>query len=283
MGSYDISLHRNIAVSFVNCKQNNIMDDTKWGVWGSNYCKDIIVDNCIFSRVDAHMGVQNLTIKNSTIGWMGIKAIGWGLLLVENTNIFCGDCIEFRPDYGSSWDGELTLRNVKWYPPQRDTGGFIPEFAAAPSRRLSIIFSRNSGGEDFGYPCSLPKRINIENFYVSDNNMGPDYAGVSVFNISPQMNENLKDFDKTAEHPYFFTQSLNLRSLSTESGKGFALWSNYPINAYCLNSGDKDKPNFHAYVDGVDRLVLTPPSDAEKTASHRIAPSIDVRNCGILE
>jgi len=289
MGSYDISLFRSIAVSFINCKQDNIMDTTLWGVFGSNYCKDIVIDNCILSRVDAHMGVENLTVKNSTIGWMGIKAIGWGHLLIENVSIFCKEAVEFRPDYGSRWDGELTIRNVKWYP-ALDSSGFTPEFAAASSRRRSIIFCENSGGRDFGYTCALPKRITIENFCVMDANMGEGYDGMSIFYVSPSSNQNLQSFDEAAEHPYYFTQELNLRGLSTQSGKGFALWSDYPANGYChtahsVKDGAVDKANFRAQVDGIDRLVITSPDELAVNygKNHRLVPKIEVRNCEVLE
>ncbi|HKI89980.1 MAG TPA: hypothetical protein VKA38_13200, partial [Draconibacterium sp.] len=79
MGSYDITVTRALNVSFVNCKQTNDIDDRMyWGIIGSNYSKNLIYDNCTFSRFDAHMGVANATIRNSTLGHMGINAIGTG-------------------------------------------------------------------------------------------------------------------------------------------------------------------------------------------------------------
>ncbi len=72
MGSYDISLNRALNVSFVNCSQtNDIQDGTYWGIMGSNYCKNLVFDNCTFSRFDAHMGVA--MPPSATRRW-GIKA-----------------------------------------------------------------------------------------------------------------------------------------------------------------------------------------------------------------
>ena len=89
MGSYDLSVRRSINVRIINCKQtNDINDDTYWGLFASNYSKNITFDNCIFSRFDAHMGVYNATIRNSTLGYMGINAIGSGTLLIENTKVY---------------------------------------------------------------------------------------------------------------------------------------------------------------------------------------------------
>jgi hypothetical protein len=91
MGSYDLLVNRALNVSFVNCKQTNDIDDkTYWGILGSNYSKNLLYDSCTLSRFDAHMGVANATIRNSTLGHMGINAIGSGTLTVENTTVRAG-------------------------------------------------------------------------------------------------------------------------------------------------------------------------------------------------
>ena len=281
MGSYDISLYRSIGINFINCKQDNILDTGLWGIFGSNYCKDIVIDGCVLSRVDAHMGVTNLTVKNSTIGWMGIKAIGQGLLQIENVSTFCQEVVEFRQDYGSSWDGDLVIRNVKWYPAMR-TGGI-------PKGKYYVITSHNPGGCDFGYTCSLPGRVTIENLQVMDGELAQNYEGVSIFYVSGGMNVNLQTFDHTAEHPYIFTSDITLRGLRTESGKGFSLWQQYPVKGYCPAAHnvhpDKITPNFRAIVEGIDKLEITSPNDVGNLygTNHRLVPHISVRNCKELK
>jgi hypothetical protein len=117
MGSYDISLNRALNVSFVNCSQtNDINDRTYWGIMGSNYCKNLVLDNCTFSRFDAHMGVANATIRNSTLGHQGINAIGTGTFTVENSTIYGRSLINLRSDYGSTWQGEFIIRNCVFVP-----------------------------------------------------------------------------------------------------------------------------------------------------------------------
>lgn len=104
MGSYDISVNRALNVTFENCRQtNDIHDRTYWGIIGSNYSKNLVYDNCTFSRFDAHMGVANATIRNSTLGHQGINAIGSGILIVENSTVKSGSFINLRDDYGSTW------------------------------------------------------------------------------------------------------------------------------------------------------------------------------------
>ncbi|WP_353722318.1 hypothetical protein [Dyadobacter sp. 676] len=108
MGTYDLSANRALNVSFIHCTQTNDINDNRyWGIFGSNFCKNLLYDHCILSRFDAHQGVANATIRNSTLGHMGINAIGSGLLLVENSTIRGRSVVNLRPDYGSTWQGEL--------------------------------------------------------------------------------------------------------------------------------------------------------------------------------
>jgi len=101
MGSYDLLVNRALNVSFINCRQTNDIDDrTYWGILGSNYCKNLLYDSCAFSRFDAHKGVANATIRNSTLGHMGINAIGSGILTVENSTIRGRSIVNLRSDYG---------------------------------------------------------------------------------------------------------------------------------------------------------------------------------------
>src|SRR6188768_3216379 len=83
---------------------------------GSNFCKNLLYDSCTFSRFDAHKGVANATIRNSTLGHMGINAIGSGILTVENTTVRGKSFISLRADYGSTWQGELLIRNCIFVP-----------------------------------------------------------------------------------------------------------------------------------------------------------------------
>ncbi|HSM49709.1 MAG TPA: hypothetical protein VK872_17950, partial [Draconibacterium sp.] len=117
MGSYDLSVNRALNVSFVNCSQTNDINDSRyWGILGSNFCKNLVYDGCTFSRFDAHMGVANATIRNSTLGHMGINAIGSGTFTVENSTIRGRTLINLRSDYGSTWQGEFIIRNCVFVP-----------------------------------------------------------------------------------------------------------------------------------------------------------------------
>ena len=212
MGSYDISLNRALNVSFVNCSQTNDINDSRyWGIMGSNYCKNIILDNCTFSRFDAHMGVANATIRNSTLGHQGINAIGNGIFTVENSTIYGRTLINLRSDYGSTWQGEFIIRNCV----------FVP--AGGRTTSASLIGGSYSGQHDFGYTCFMPERITIENLHIDDSNHPEDYQGPAIFaNFNPDMTDD----SYVEEFPYVITREVILRNVTTASGKALRLSNN---------------------------------------------------------
>jgi hypothetical protein len=212
MGTYDISVNRALNISFVTCSQtNDINDPTYWGILGSNYCKNLLYDNCTFSRFDAHKGVANATIRNSTLGHMGINAIGSGTLTVENTTIRGRSLINLRSDYGSTWQGEFIIRNCI----------FVP--AGGKPTSASLISGSYSGQHDFGYTCYMPERITIENLHIDDTNHPEDYQGPAIFtNFNPQMTDD----SYQEKFPYVRTREVILRNVTTASGKALRLSDN---------------------------------------------------------
>lgn len=212
MGTYDLSVNRALNVSFVNCSQTNSIDDrVYWGILGSNFSKNLLYDGCTFSRFDAHMGVANATIRNSTLGYMGINAIGSGTFTVENSTIRGGTFINLRSDYGSTWQGEFIIRNCVFVP-----SGGRPASA-------SLIGGSYSGQHDFGYTCYMPERIIIENLKIDDSNHPEGYQGPAIFgNFNPQMtDETYKE-----QFPYVKTKEVVLKNVTTASGKKLRISDN---------------------------------------------------------
>jgi hypothetical protein len=205
MGSYDILVGRALNVSFINCSQTNDIDDpTYWGIMGSNYCKNLLFDQCTLSRFDAHMGVANATIRNSTLGHMGINAIGSGTFLVENTEIRGRSLVNLRSDYGSTWEGELVIRNCV----------FVPAGGRAISG--SLISGSNSGQHDFGYTCYMPERITIENLRIDDSNNPEGYQGPAIFG---NFNSEYSHDSYREKFPYVKTKEVKLKNVTVSSGK----------------------------------------------------------------
>nr|WP_229212893.1 hypothetical protein [Dyadobacter soli] len=205
MGTYDLSANRALNISFVNCTQtNDINDNTYWGILGSNFCKNMLYDHCTLSRFDAHQGVANATIRNSTLGHMGINAIGSGLLLIENSTIRGRSIVNLRPDYGSTWQGEVVIRDCVFVP--------VNGKPANPS----LVSGSYSGQHDFGYTCYMPERITIENLRIDDSQHPEAYQGPAIFaNFNPEM----KDGSYQEKYPYVKTNEVILRNVTTASGK----------------------------------------------------------------
>ncbi len=192
MGTYDIGAATAVNASFINCNQtNDITDIDYWGIAGTNYCKNLVYDGCVLSRFDAHQGVLNATVKNSVLGHHGIKLIGSGTALIENTTVLAEDFVDLRSDYGSTWNGELIIRNCKFYP----TG-----------ISSHIIKAENSEDHDFGYICFLPQRIEVDGLYV--HRIGNSY----LFN---EVNSKHNSDSYNAEYPVVPPQEITVKNFST--------------------------------------------------------------------
>lgn len=203
MGSYDISPARALNVTFENCRQTNDINDRKyWGIMGSNFCKNLRYEGCHLSRFDAHQGVYNATIRNSTIGHMGVLAIGKGTILIENTTILSRHFIGLRPDYGSTWQGEVIIRNCVFKP--TNPAGVV------------IISGSNTGDHDFGYTCYMPERITIDKLSIDDAKAPAKSKGPAIF---ANFNPGFKDRNYKQKYPYVLTREVVLKDVTTASGK----------------------------------------------------------------
>lgn len=212
MGTYDITVNRALNVSFVNCSQtNDIKNGAYWGIMGSNYSKNLLLDRCTFSRFDAHQGVANATIRNSTLGHMGINAIGSGTFLVENSTVYGRTFINLRSDYGSTWRGEFVFRNCV----------FVP--ACGKPVTASLIGGSYSGQHDFGYTCYMPERITIDTFYIDDAQHPDNYPGPAIF---ANFNRRFTDDSYVEKYPYIKTKEVNLKNVTSASGKPLRLSDN---------------------------------------------------------
>ena len=212
MGSYDITANTAVNISYVNCRQTtDIKDSRYWGLFGSNYCKNLLYDGCEFSRFDAHMGVANATIRNCRLGYMGINAIGFGTFRIENSTVYGGNFINLRSDYGSTWEGDFVIRNCT----------FVP--ACGRSATGNLVGGSYSGLHDFGYPCHMPRRILVEGLHVDDTNHPKNYKGPCLFSDFNKKNVNAEYVET---YPYHITKEVVLKNVTTASGKPFATSSN---------------------------------------------------------
>src|SRR3546814_7401204 len=142
---------------------------------------------------------------------MGINAIGSGTFTITNSTILGRSLINLRPDYGSTWHGELIIQNCVFKPTARKLS------------IVSLISGRHTGLHDFGYVCYMPERITIENLKIDDSNVPEGDKGPAIFaDFNPQM---IDDSYKEA-FPYVKTKVVILENVTTTSGKPLRISDN---------------------------------------------------------
>jgi len=198
MGTYGYHASLVLNLQMIKCRMENISDHSRWGVSATNFMKNFLVEDCVLSRVDVHQGISgSYIIRRSTIGHAGINAIGRGKLIVEDSTLHGGNIVSFRDDYGSTWDGEVLIRNCRWIPPAGK----------------SVMFNmKNDGTHDFGYACSMPSVIRIDGLIVDDAKHPKIYQGITFF-ANPIGNSKGK-----SPFPYRQTEKIEIRGLKTASG-----------------------------------------------------------------
>jgi hypothetical protein len=210
MGSYDIHANDVVNLQLIACRMNHLCDRTRWGVIASNFCKNILLEDCTLSRMDTHMGVSGTyTIRRCTLGHMGLNAIGRGTLTVEDSTLCGSALIRFREDYGSTWEGDLTIRDCRWIP------------ACGATTWPALIDVRNDGMHDFGYPCTMPREIIIDGLFIDDSHHPEGYEGPYLFTDpdATHMIDAEATLPAVRPFPYKRCEIVTVRSLSTASGK----------------------------------------------------------------
>lgn len=209
MGSYDLSFYAAIGVHCKNVTQTiDILDKRYWGIYTSNFCKNLSLENCKISRFDAHQGVTNVSIRNCEIGHQQIKLIGFGEAVIENTVVHSSSwCfIELRGDYGSIWDGNVTIKNCTWQPSRSNA---------------SLISASNSQDHDYGYKCMMPHTITIDGLYIEDGSFTESELGkLTIFNSFDNAPAEGKPY------PYEPTEKLVLKNVRTESKYDYSISQN---------------------------------------------------------
>lgn len=201
MGTYGYGASYVVNFRMLGCRSDDILDRTRWGVIGTNFMKNILLEDCVLSRMDVHMGASGFyIIRRSTLGYMGLNAIGRGTLLVEDSTLQGGSFISFRADYGSTWEGEVIVRNSRWLPP-------------AGRGSLSLFNVNNDGLHDFCYTCFMPQVIKIDGFYVNDSAPNGDPRGITYFANSIGTPRTDRPF------PIRLTERLEVKGLKTASGQ----------------------------------------------------------------
>jgi len=237
-GTYDIGAGRAVNVTIYNVDQvnatrlagdtdgtNYIADNRYWGIFASNFSKNIIFDGVTFSRFDSHMGVHNVTLKNSEFGHQNISIVGSGLLYINNVEVRGSNTfIWFRSDYGAKWDGDVYIFNSRF-----TTNNVNGDILSATNNGTFNFLHDGVNVSDIPYELRrnrMPRNVTIDGFEVNDGAAGS--AGVWLFSVHNQA--------ANAPFRFVWTEEITLRNFTTTSG-------NYRIARIGGWGGDQNNPN----------------------------------------
>lgn len=203
MGTYDLTANDVLNFTLRGCRMDNICDTSRWGVTGTNFCKNILLEDCTLSRMDTHQGVSGTyTIRRCTLGHAGLNAIGRGVLTIENSTLNGRALLSLRNDYGSTWEGSVVIRDCRWVP---GCGRPIQPY---------LLNANNDGQHDFGYPCYMPREITIDGLAIDDRHAPEGYQGPFLFSDP----DGTKPESSPRPFPYRLTEKVTLRGVSIASG-----------------------------------------------------------------
>ena len=144
--------------------KSNQLSENRWGVIGSNRCKNMTFNHCVLNRIDSHRGIYNLTVNNSILGKHAFTLTGFGTLDINNVIVhYSNHFIKLRPDYGSIWNGTVNIKNSRLNP-HNDSPSMLIYF------KLTYDTSGNNKGylHNYGYDLVLPN-VNVSDFKLLNN------------------------------------------------------------------------------------------------------------------
>ena len=214
VGTYGLNHYKVVNATIDNVVDENFLDATRWGVHTSNYAKNLKFYNCKLSRIDAHKGVWNLTLRDVELGFQGLRLVGGGLLIVDNLTSYCGTLVAFRKDYGSSWNGRVRMRNIVHKP--RNVSGLD-----ANNSIVKVFYFDNDMTHDFGYQCYHTLGIQLENYYLYNYNENTNNGVFDLVTISDSTFTNAAESCRVR-----FPYELTFKNIKTNNG-GFRLITGY--------------------------------------------------------
>jgi len=134
------------VTSMSTAKVNGGSTKMHWGIGGTNYCKNMEYIGSTLSRLDAHAGLYNGKIINSTVNYISLTGVGD--FIIENSRWFAegtastqNALFHLRSDYGSTWDGTITARDVD---------------AHVYTTNTAYLFYHTYSNWYYGYTCRFP-------------------------------------------------------------------------------------------------------------------------------
>ena len=239
-GTYDLTANSINKVVFKNCVQSNFwvtLDDDDvlhpakegdegamlslsrmispdgkssrmhWGVGGTNFCKNMEYIGCTLSRFDAHMGLCNGLVKDSTVVAMALT--GYGNMYIENVRVFAethdkgaNRMFSMRNDYGSTWEGNIYVNGLKAYVYTKKSS--LKNAVTDEYEGIYGVF-HNYQNWYYGYDCYFPN-ISMDSVEVYDiETFKPVPEGTEIHLVTGNMTKEpaLHLANTLKSHPFY--------------------------------------------------------------------------------
>ena len=259
MGSYDIYANYCLNLSFINITQyeneatgevitNRFMYH---GIMGTNFCRNLVMDNCYVDRFDAHQAMYNATLTNSTFGF-GILVIGDGTLYIENVyRIAQGPFIALRTDYNSIFLGDVVIKNSRMGPD------------------VSSIIGGNWRSFYNGIPNWMCSSITIDGLVVPRNSL-------NIYNVTSANPHTLTD----KVNPLYLPKFISVNGVVTEGGSDVTVYASAYTDAFALVELNPDPYDLWLDEHNLDEgVIVIEPSATDCTPGLIRYTCID---CGVI-
>ena len=228
-GTYDFGAGTANNLYLYNVNQSNYYEEDGktptmdykhyWGIGGTNYCKNLTYDTCVMSRYDAHCGLYNGKIINSTV--CNVELIGAGDMLIENTTFtpISFTPIMIRGDYGCTWRGTITVKDCT---------------VKTPKGPITTFLNQGWSNHNFGYTCTAPDLL-IDNLKWDTEQNNEVY--LSSYSNKESVTENsLSDGTKNENKitPPKFIRVINNNDGTTYKLRAMPLFKNTLIEGVSL-------------------------------------------------
>lgn len=164
--SYAFHTSYDVKTTVNNCYLNG--EYSCWGATSSNGAVDITYSKCNTNRIDAHEGFFGITVKDCYIGKEGIVLTGGVYALIENCHFNGRRCIALREDYGSGFNGTITMKNCD---------GIVTN--------QEIMYMKSDTDFDYGYTWKCPSII------IEDCQINASTGNITVFNFTVDSDSDL--------------------------------------------------------------------------------------------
>jgi len=186
--TYALSLGRIIRLRLINVGTQ--LTQNSWGSMGGNYLTDVYISNCVLNRIDCHYRLNNLTVLDSHLSNPCIAISGYGVINVQRCNFEGRYILRIREDWGSCFDGEITIKDC-----------MLLSDSVISSEIIRGIVSY------FDYQCANParteylgaRRIVVDNVKLKSNN---GYSSIYRIYVE-RKNDPHSGINPETDEPYY--------------------------------------------------------------------------------